>query len=283
MKRFLAPLALLALPFSLSAQELPASSPAASVSQRIGLTDVTITYSRPSAKGRRVFGDLVPFGEVWRTGANACTVLETRNMLLINGQKLPPGKYSVFTVPGVEVWQIMFNSQTDLWGAMDRKPEMDVLIVPKVITRPAEFTETFNIGFESVSGDKAELVLSWEKLEVVVNIEAPSDDQAMANIREALAKPDADYRAYARCASYCLDKGVETKSALEWAQKSVDLDKKYWNTFTLAKAQAAHSRYKEAAATGKEAVALAIAEKDSGAQKAYQAKVDEWSAMANGK
>lgn len=252
------------------------------MTQRIGLADVSITYSRPSAKGRPVFGDLVPYGEVWRTGANKATSLSTTGTLMLNGQKLAEGKYSVFTIPGEGAWQVIFNKNTELWGAYDRKPEEDVLTV-KVPAQPVAFTETFTIEFANLGQDKADIVFRWEKQEAVLSVLADATEKAMANIKEALAKPDADFRAYARAASFCLDRGLEQKQALAWATKSVSMEKKYWNTFTLAKAQAEAGMYKEASETGKEAVALAIAEKDAGAQKSYQAKVDEWSAKAAGK
>jgi hypothetical protein len=282
MKHLFAPLVLAALPLITSAQELPAPSPESTVTQRIGLADVSITYSRPSAKGRPVFGDLVPYGEVWRTGANKATLLSTTGTLMLNGQKLAEGKYSVFTIPGEGAWQVIFNKNTELWGAYDRKPEEDVLTV-KVPAQPVAFTETFTIEFANLGQDKADIVFRWEKQEAVLSVVADATEKAMANIKEALAKPDADFRAYARAASFCLDRGLEQKQALAWATKSVSMEKKYWNTFTLAKAQAEAGMYKEASETGKEAVALAIAEKDAGAQKSYQAKVDEWSAKAAGK
>jgi hypothetical protein len=282
MKHLFATAALVALPLLSTAQEVPAPSPVSTVSQRIGLTDVTITYYRPSAKERKIFGDLVPYGEVWRTGANKATLLTTTGTLMLNGQKLPEGTYSMFTIPGEGAWQVIFNKNTELWGAYDRKAEEDVLTV-KVSARPAAYTETFTIEFANLGQDKADILLRWEKQEAVLPVVADATDKAMANIQEALAKPDADYRAYARAASFCLDRGLEQKQALAWATKSVSLEKKYWNTFTLAKAQAEAGMYKEAADTGKEAVALAIAEKDGGAQKTYQAKVDEWTAKAAGK
>jgi Protein of unknown function (DUF2911) len=282
MKPFLAPLALLAMPFFAVAQELPAPSPSASVMQRIGLTDVSINYSRPSMKGRHIFGDLVPLGEVWRTGANQCTMLATTGTLVINGQKLPEGKYSVFTIPGDGVWQVIFNKNIELWGSTDRRPEEDVLTL-KVASRPCQTTETFTIGFDNLGQDKADLFLRWEKQEAVVELIADATDQSLMNIKMEMSKPEADYSTYARSASFCLDRGIEPQTALGWAQKSVGMEKKYWNTFTLAKAQAANGMYKEASATCKEAVALAGMEKDASSQKSYQAKLEEWSAKASGK
>ncbi len=282
MKRFLAPLALMAIPLLGSAQDLPAPSPLAKVEQRIGLADISVTYSRPSTKGRKVFGDLVPFGQIWRTGANKSTLFVTTSLLYIGDSKLPPGKYSVFTMPMESAWEIIFNKNVELWGADGYKPEEDVLRV-KAIVRPAPATETFTIGFENLSMDKGELVFRWEKTEVSLPIEANATEQGVANITAELAKPDADFRAFARSAAFYLERGIDPKVAYEYANKSVSMEKKYWNAFYLAKAQAALGMYDDAVKTGKEAVALAVAEKDAGAQKSYQEKVDEWAAKAAGK
>ena len=281
-KHILAPLALISLPLLISAQDLPTMSPSATVQQRIGLSDITITYSRPSMKGRKIFGDLVPLNEMWRAGANKSTTFVTTGLLYIDGHKLPPGKYSLFAVPAVGAWELVFNSNTELWGTDGYKPEEDVLRV-KAATRAVAPTETFTIGFDNLSMDKGDLVLRWETQEAFLPIESNSTEQGLANIRTELAKPEADFRAYARSASFCLERGVEPKSAFEWANKSVNMEKKYWNMFTLAKAQAGLDMYTEAISTGKQAIALATMEKDAGAEKSYQEKVDEWTAKSAGK
>jgi len=276
MKRIITPVLALALPIIAIAQDLPAPSPSSTVKQRVGLTDITVEYSRPSAKGRMIFGDLVPYDQVWRTGANKATMIEFSGPVAIEDGKLEAGRYSLFTVPGKESWQIIFNKNTELWGAFDRKPEEDVLTV-KVPAGKCERVETFTIGFANVVDDKAAIQLSWENTLVEVGVSADATDQGVMNIKEALAKPDADFRAYARAAQFCLDRNLMTKEALEWAQKSVGMEKKYWNTFTLARAQAVNGDKKSAVATANEAITLAQKENDEGAVKNYRAKLEEWS------
>ncbi len=274
----LAPLALLSLPLLTTAQDLPAPSPAAKVEQRIGLTDVTVEYSRPSMKGRKIFGDLVPFNEVWRTGANKATILTTNGPIMLEGKELPAGKFSVFAVPYEGgAWEVIFNRNTELWGAYDRKETDDVLRM-KCPVREAQTTETFTIGFDNVGTDQADLVFRWEKTEAYLTLKVDSKTAAIKNITTAIADPKADYRTYARSASYYLDNDLGLEKALEWAQKSVTLEKKYWNTFTLAKAQAASGKYADAITSGEQAVELAKAEKDDGAVKSYGEKVAEWKA-----
>lgn len=259
------------------AQDLPAPSPLGRVQQRVGLTDISIEYSRPSTKGRKIFGDLVPYGEVWRTGANRATIISFSSAVLLEGEKLAPGKYALFTLPAEGKWQVILNSDTNLWGAFDRKPELDVLTVT-VAPGQCAMTETFTIEFNDVKDDKAIIVLRWEATAVALHVEADATEQGMSNIKTALTKPDADFRAYARSAQFCLDRKMDPAQALEWATKSVRLQAKYWNTFTLAQAYAANGDKANAITTAREAVKLAEAEKDNGAVKNYTARIAEWEA-----
>lgn len=280
MKRTLLYTALLAVPMLSTAQDLPAPSPKATVMQRIGLTDVTIEYSRPSSKGRKVFGDLVPYGEVWRTGANKATSISFKGNLLVQDQPLEAGMYSVFTIPREGgSWEVIFNRDTELWGASDRKPEADVLHI-KVPVKECPQTETFTMEFANLGQDAADLVLRWERQQAIIHLSADATEQGKANIAEAVAKPDAGYRPFYSAANFYLDRNLDAKQALEWAQKSVSKERKYWNTFVLAKAQAANNLFKEAVATAREAAKMAAAEKDGGAERTYLQKAEEWSAKA---
>lgn len=275
MYKFATPVLLFAS-LSLTAQELPQPSPKGSVEQVVGLTNIEVEYSRPSVKGRAIFGDLVPYGSVWRTGANKCTTFETDGPIKVEGEELPAGKYSVFTMPTPDAWMIIFNRNTELWGEGDRKEEEDVLKV-KVTPQSSEFTETFTIEFQDVIGDDARMDLRWEKTRASVKISTNSTDKALTNIKEALGKKDADYRAYASSARFCVDRGVMTTQALEWAQKSVDMEKKYWNTHTLALAQAANGMTKEAISTAQMSMKLAEEAKSDAYVKMNRERIAEWS------
>lgn len=270
--------ALLVAATAVSAQDLPQPSPKASVDQVVGLTKFHIEYSRPSMKGRKVFGELVPFGSVWRTGANKATLVEIDGPVKIEGQELPAGKYSLFTIPTPDSWLVIFNRNTELWGEGDRKEEEDVLKV-KVTPKETDLTESFTIGFDEVIGDNARLDLRWEKTRASVNITTDATDKALANIKEALAKPDADFRGYASSARFCVDRKVMLPEALVWAEKSVSMDKKFWNMHTLALAQAANGKVKEATVTAEESMKLAQEAKNEAYVKMNKEKIEEWAAV----
>ncbi|MCB0768996.1 MAG: DUF2911 domain-containing protein [Flavobacteriales bacterium] len=241
---------------ALQAQELPQPSPKGKVGQVVGLTDIEVEYSRPSVKGRTIFGELVPYGKVWRTGANKATIFETDGPVIFAGEKVEAGAYSLFTIPNEGAWVIILNKNTELWGEGDRKEEEDVLQV-KVESMKCESTETFTVEFADVKDDKANMVLRWANTMVNIPLEADATEQGIANIKEALAKPDVKAGGYNGAARFSLDRNVMTKEALEWATKSVSMDKKYWNLHTLARAQAANGLTKEAIATANESMKMA--------------------------
>ena len=260
---------------AVSAQELPQPSPKGEVEQIVGLTTIEVEYSRPSAKGRKIFGDLVPFGEMWRTGANMSTTVEVEGDVMVEGQLLPKGKYSLFTTPNPEMWVITFNKNPELGGVDERKAEEDVLMV-KVPVGKCDMTETFTIGFADVKDDKAVLELRWENTVVGISLHADATKQALMNITEAVNKPDADYRVFNSSARFMVDRNIEPQIALRYAMKSVEKERKFWNLHTLALAQAQNGQFKEAIATAEESIRLAQAAKYEAYVKMNKEKIDEW-------
>ncbi|MCW5899351.1 MAG: DUF2911 domain-containing protein [Flavobacteriales bacterium] len=257
------------------AQQLPTASPKGQVEQIVGLTNVTVEYNRPSMRERAIFGDLVPFDQVWRTGANKCTTIEFDGPVKIEGNDIGAGKYSIFTIPGNEVWVVIFNKNTELWGEGDRKEEEDVLTV-KVNALRCDPTETFTMGFDNVKDDRASLQMRWERTLVSVAIEADATERALANIKEATAKPDADFRVFHASGRFLVDRGLMPEEALRLTQKSVDLDKRFWNLHSLALAYAANGRYKEAIATAQESLAMSEKAEYPAYVKMNQEKIAEW-------
>ena len=260
-----------------SAQDLPAPSPLGKVEQVVGLTNVKVEYSRPSAKGRMVFGDVVPFNALWRTGANACTKISFDGPVVIEGTTVPPGKYVVFTVPSEGAWQVMLNSDTALRGTDGYDAAKNVATIKAQPAATECFTETFTIGLEAVKDDKARLELRWEKTLVAIEIHADAMEKAMANIKEAVNGTDVKANTYSRSARFYLDRGVDPKQALDWAKKADSMEQKYWMKHTLALCYAANGLKSEAIATAKESMVMAEAEKDQAYVKLNQAKIDEWS------
>ncbi len=268
---------LIAAPLFTAGQDLPQPSPLGKVEQIIGLTTVTVEYSRPSAKGRTIFGDLVPVDKVWRTGANKCTTFATDGPIMVAGQKLAPGVYALFTIPRDDSWTIIFNSDTSLWGEEDRKDSADVLRVKVPRSKIEQMTETFTIGFEGVKDDHARMDLAWEHTLVSIDLYADATDQSMRNIETALADPKATFGGYSSAARFCLDRNVKVGKALEWAQKSTSMERKYWNVHILARALAANGKTKEAIAAAEESMTLAKAADAPAYVKMNQERIAEWS------
>jgi tetratricopeptide (TPR) repeat protein len=240
------------------AQELPRLSPKASVSQRIGLTDVTITYSRPGVKGRKIWGGLVPYNEVWRAGANEATTISLSDDATINGQKLKAGKYSLFTIPAESDWTIIFNSQADIWGTQyDR--EHDVLRI-KVTPQPSEFVERMLFTFRNLTDNSADVVLQWEKLKVPFTIQVDVQTKALANARAAVAKakPD-DWRPFFSAANYCMQNNINHEEALEWIDQSIAANENFFNVSVKARLLAQVGRTADAIATAEKAMKIAEA------------------------
>ncbi|MFT3883991.1 MAG: DUF2911 domain-containing protein [Flavobacteriales bacterium] len=274
-ERALFPLAAALLSTAILAQDLPQPSPKGEVEQVIGLTKVEVGYSRPAVRGRAIFGGLLPYGKLWRTGANAATTVEFSGPVSINGSKLEAGKYSLFTIPEKGAWTVIFNKNTSA-SEGDYKESDDALRV-KADPKESEFTESMTIGFDEVKDDMARMDIRWERTRVSVTISAPATEQALANIKEALAKPDAKFNAYNGAARFCVDRGLMPKEALAWAQKSVSMEEKYWNTHTLALVQAANGLKKEAIATAQKSMALAEKEGNTAFVDLNKAKIAEWS------
>ncbi|HEY3054611.1 MAG TPA: DUF2911 domain-containing protein [Thermoanaerobaculia bacterium] len=195
----------------------PRPSQKASVMQTIGLTDMTITYSRPGVKGRQIWGALVPYDKVWRTGANEATTIAFSDDVQINGQPLPKGTYSLASIPGKDSWTLIFNKAADMWGAFTYDQSKDAL---RVTAKPekADFRESFTFEVPQVSTDKAAVVLRWENLAVPFTVETGTTAKVAESARSAVAsaKPD-DWRTPLSAAQFALDNNM-----LDDAQKYSD-------------------------------------------------------------
>lgn len=272
---------LLAGAAALAAQfEPPTPSQTASVSQRVGVTEFTVSYSRPNVKGRKIWGELVPYDKPWRTGANRATTFSSTDDVEVEGKKLPAGTYSIVTIPGVESWTVAFNRDLDLWFRTQYDEKKDAL---RVTVKPAPldmFIETFTIVFRDVTPDGTVLTLNWEKLRVPVSLKVNTKGLVLAKGRAAVAaaKPD-DWETPLAVGRYFFNEKVgEPGEALKDVQKSVSVKKTYSNMGQMARILAADGKTAEAVRTGEEAVALAKASPDKPNTEALEKALAEWKA-----
>ena len=238
------------------AQDLPRPSQKGEVEQMVGLTEIEVTYSRPNVKGRVIWGDLVPYDKIWRTGANEATTIEFSNDVKVNGADVPAGTYALFTIPGKEEWTIILNKNYEVWGTGDYKEEEDQL---RFTVKPTatKATESLTVGINNVKDDKCTIDLSWDELMVSFEVDANSREQALANIEGEIKAIENPFRVYNSSARYYVDNEIELEKALEYATKSVEYEARFWNVYTLSLAQAANGKYKEAMETAERSKKLA--------------------------
>ncbi len=270
--------ALLAAAPALAQLDLPRPSPKATVSQTVGLTDVTVTYCRPSVKGRVIWGGLVPYDQVWRTGANEATTITFSDDVTIEGTKLAAGTYGLFTVPGKDEWTVIFNKDAKQWGAYEYKQAADVL---RVKVKPAEtaFHELLTIDFTAVSPETATVTIAWEKLAVPFALKVDTNAKVLAAARKAVAeaKPD-DWRTSYRAAAYCLDNKINLDEARTWLAKSVAVKATMYNLAGQARFLALDGKKTEAIALARKAIAVGKAADPKADTAMVDNLIKEWEA-----
>lgn len=211
--------------FGVHAQEfkMPAPSPSTTIHQDFSVSAIEIEYSRPSMKGRKIFGDLIPYGKVWRTGANSATKITFKEDVKVNGYDVKAGSYSLYTIPNANEWTIILNKNTGNWGTsgFDKKDDVAEFTVP--VKRSADKVETFTIGVENISNTACDIVLAWENTRVPVRVTADNDAKIMAYLDKELAgsKPP-----YAQAAGYYLENNKDLSKALEYTTKAIEANPK---------------------------------------------------------
>jgi Protein of unknown function (DUF2911) len=231
--------------------DLPRPSPNASVTQMIGVTEVTLRYSRPGIKGRKIWGDLVPYGQVWRTGANENTTIKFSTPVKIDGHELPAGVYGVQTIPTEGDWTVIFSKDANEWGAFSYKQEDDALRI-QAKPQPAELRERMAFDFEDVTDTQATVVLHWEKLKVPFTLEVDTPKLVMAKLNDSLR-----WQAPLQAANYCIQNNTCLDDAARWIDASLALQENFANLRAKAMLLAKKNDSKGAANYGERALAAA--------------------------
>ncbi|MBF7091363.1 DUF2911 domain-containing protein [Flavobacterium sp. ALJ2] len=280
MKKILIALAIVIAPFVAEAQiKTPQASPKAVVNQMVGLTDVEVTYSRPGARGRAVFGNLVPFGKLWRTGANENSVISFSDDVVIDGKTLKKGKYALFTVPRIESWDVIFYSKTDNWGLPENWSDADVALKTTVKEDALnKAVETFTIGINNLDANSGTIDIAWENSSVSVKFEVPTDKLASESIKRVLAGPSSND--YFAAAQYTFQaKGGDIAKAKEYVDKAIELsaDKPFYFYRLKSLIQAKLGDKKGAIETAKVSLAASEAAKNQDYVKMNKDSISEWS------
>lgn len=239
----------------------PQPSPLSKISQKFGLAEATVTYSRPSAKNRVIFGDIVPFGKIWRTGANSPTKIKFDDEVFVEGNKVPAGEYSLMSFPDKEQWTIVINKDTKGNGAFTYQESDDVAKFTVKSTKLTQHIESFTVEFTDLGFNSANLELSWEKTAVKIKLENKVDEKIAKQI-EKLTNPTRDAQLYSNIASYYFETNQKNAEALNFITKATDLAPRYWTLQMKAKIQARANDFAGALATLEKSTELATKDKD---------------------
>ena len=233
----------------------PAPSPAQTLRQDFGLGNIELVYSRPGVRGRKVFGDVVPFGQVWRTGANSATTISFSDEVTIGGKKVPAGKYGLLTIPGAKEWIFIISKQTSVTSPADYKADQDVVRVTAASVKSKPAVETFTLSIQDIKPASCNLVLSWDKRRVSIPIQTEIEGKIMANIESAMKteKPP-----YYNAAMYYMDNGKDLNQALTWFDKAIESNATaFWIHYQRANCLAKLGRKEEAKAGAEKSKQLA--------------------------
>ena len=257
MKKFFTVLSIGCIMYSASGQTLrtPAPSPTQTVKQDFALSAVELSYSRPAIKGRKVFGDLVPYGKVWRTGANAATTITFGEEVTVGDKKVPAGKYGLLTIPNQNEWTIIITKQLDVTSPGAYKQDQDVArITAKAQTSPAAI-ESFMMAFDDIKSSSMNLYIMWDKTMVAVPISSDVETKVMAQIDNLMNK---DNRPYFNAAMYYMDNGKDLNKALSWFDKAIEQNPKaFWVYHQKANALAKLGKKQDAITTANKSIELA--------------------------
>jgi len=268
------------LTVSLAAQDKPAPvrltplrvSPASTLSQEIGISKIDLAFARPAAKGRKIWGEVVPFGQVWRAGANNATMLTLSHAAKVAGKDVPAGSYGFFVIPSEKSWTLILNKKAKQWGAYDYKKEEDVLRW-EVTPQAAPHQEYLEYRVLPTGLDGAVVELGWEKLRVSFPIAFDTKAIYWTHLEDKLKlAPETDWVPWYQAAKYCQDQAIEPQKALAWIEKSLKAGDSFWNHETAARIYRDAKRMPEALAQLQKAIELS---KPGGAPKEYTENLEK--------
>lgn len=239
--------------------ELPDVSQLAVTKQRVALTDITITYNRPLVNGRKVWGGIVPLGEVWRAGANQNTTIEFSDNVSVEGQPLPKGIYGLHMIPTADSWTVIFSKVSSAWGSYTYKQEEDALRV-NVKPLQGEMEEALEFAFEDLTPDSAKIVLRWEKIVVPFKVSV-SDETTVANIRNQMrGREQYEWDSLNQAAQFLVTKKINLDDALKWVDQSIQNEERFENLSTKADVLKAMNKPEDAKKTWEKAIAKTTAQ-----------------------
>ena len=264
--------------------KIPQASPLSKVEQIVGLTTIDISYSRPSAKGRPVYGELVPYGKNWRTGANENTTISFSEDVIIGGKLLLRGKYALYTTPKADSWDIIFYKDTNNWGLPEDWNENEVALRTTILPESlSKHVETFTIAINNVTTDSATLDISWEKTLVSVKIEVTTQKAVVKNINQALQGPTSND--FFTSAQYYYQSNNDFNKALEWINKAISISKEpevpFWYYRLKSLIQYKLGDIKGALETAKLSLAGATKANNQDYIKQNNDSINSWSKMKN--
>ena len=281
MRAIIFTLLLFTVNLSFSQINTPRVSPASEVEQMVGLTEIEIEYSRPSMRGREVFGNLVPFGKVWRTGADNSTKISFDTDVIISGKTIQSGTYSIFSIPNKESWEIILYSDVELWGVPRDWSENKIVFssmfdVKKL--KKSNTVETFTISFNDLTNNDVNMSISWENTSVDIKIEVPTRSMVESDINKVLSDNPKSSDYYAAAVFY-RQENINLDKALEWMNKAIEMNEspRFWQYRQQSLIMAANDRFADAVDAAKKSLNLAIEADNQDYIKMNRESIAEWS------
>ncbi len=267
--------------YGFSQLKTPSASTASEIEQVVGLTEIEVDYNRPSKRGRVIFGNLVPFGKIWRTGANSGTEISFSTDVSINGEKINEGTYSIFSIPNEDSWQIIFYSDTDLWSVPRNWEESKVIFQSNFKSNTNnKVVETFSISFEDITNNNVNLVFSWDDTNVIVPIDVPTKSLVEDQIKSIMGA-DPKSSDYYSAAVYYLQENINLDIALKWMNKAIEMieNPRFFQLRQQSLILAANGQYKNAIKVAEKSLELSIQANNEDYVKMNNDSIEEWSNM----